>query len=203
MPAVPRARPALRGRPPPRARPSYRWARETLARLTLEEKVGADDRRARLRASTATRRAADARKLRDQVRDAQGRAAWWCSSPRWSRCPRAAERAAGSWPTLPLLVAADMERGHGLPHPPRGGAPALRDGDRAPRARRRPRASRARSTAREGRALGIHWAFAPVADVNNNPANPVINIRSFGEDPELVARLAAGLRARARARAAC
>jgi beta-glucosidase-like glycosyl hydrolase len=44
-------------------------------------------------------------------------------------------------------------------------------------------------TAREAKALGIHWAFAPVADVNNNPANPVINIRSFGEDPELVARL--------------
>jgi beta-glucosidase-like glycosyl hydrolase/CubicO group peptidase (beta-lactamase class C family) len=46
-------------------------------------------------------------------------------------------------------------------------------------------------TAREGRALGIHWAFAPVLDVNNNPDNPVINIRSFGEDPQLVARLGA------------
>jgi beta-glucosidase-like glycosyl hydrolase/CubicO group peptidase (beta-lactamase class C family) len=44
-------------------------------------------------------------------------------------------------------------------------------------------------TARESRALGIHWAFAPVLDVNNNPANPVINLRSFGEDPDLVARL--------------
>ena len=42
-------------------------------------------------------------------------------------------------------------------------------------------------TAREARALGVHWVFAPVADVNNNPDNPVINIRSFGEDPELVA----------------
>ena len=41
-----------------------------------------------------------------------------------------------------------------------------------------------------GRALGVHWAFAPVADVNNNPDNPVINIRSFGEDPALVADLA-------------
>ncbi len=46
-------------------------------------------------------------------------------------------------------------------------------------------------TAREGRALGIHWAFAPVVDVNNNPDNPVINLRSFGEDPELVSRLGA------------
>ncbi len=39
--------------------------------------------------------------------------------------------------------------------------------------------------------MGIHWTFAPVADVNNNPANPVINIRSYGEDPELVAQLSA------------
>lgn len=44
-------------------------------------------------------------------------------------------------------------------------------------------------TARESRALGVHWIFAPVMDVNNNPDNPVINIRAFGEDPELVARL--------------
>lgn len=42
-------------------------------------------------------------------------------------------------------------------------------------------------TAREAKALGVHQIFAPVLDVNNNPDNPVINIRSFGEDPELVA----------------
>lgn len=46
-------------------------------------------------------------------------------------------------------------------------------------------------TAIEGRALGIHIAYAPVLDVNNNPANPVINTRSFGEDPASVARLGA------------
>ncbi|HEY4129147.1 MAG TPA: glycoside hydrolase family 3 protein, partial [Gemmatimonadaceae bacterium] len=44
-----------------------------------------------------------------------------------------------------------------------------------------------RITAIEGRALGVHMAFAPVLDVNNNPANPVIGMRSFGEDPHLVA----------------
>ena len=42
-------------------------------------------------------------------------------------------------------------------------------------------------TAREARALGVHWIFAPVADVNNNPDNPIINIRSFGENPQAVA----------------
>ncbi len=40
-----------------------------------------------------------------------------------------------------------------------------------------------RITAIEGRAVGIHLAFAPVADVNNNPDNPIINTRSFGGDP--------------------
>jgi len=44
-------------------------------------------------------------------------------------------------------------------------------------------------TGREALAMGIHMPFAPVLDVNNNPNNPVINIRSFGEDPESVARL--------------
>jgi beta-N-acetylhexosaminidase len=43
-------------------------------------------------------------------------------------------------------------------------------------------------TAREARALGVHWVFAPVGDVNNNPKNPVINIRAYGEDPEVVSK---------------
>jgi beta-N-acetylhexosaminidase len=49
----------------------------------------------------------------------------------------------------------------------------------------------ARLTAREARALGVHLNYAPVLDVNNNPKNPVINTRSYGEDPRLVATLAA------------
>jgi len=44
-------------------------------------------------------------------------------------------------------------------------------------------------TAREAQALGTDQIFAPVADVNNNPMNPIINVRSFGENPKLVARL--------------
>jgi beta-N-acetylhexosaminidase len=43
-------------------------------------------------------------------------------------------------------------------------------------------------TAKEARALGVNWVFAPDADVNNNPDNPIINVRSFGEDPRLVAQ---------------
>ncbi|MGC6486875.1 MAG: glycoside hydrolase family 3 protein, partial [Planctomycetota bacterium] len=46
-----------------------------------------------------------------------------------------------------------------------------------------------RVTGEEAKALGFHWVFAPVLDVNSNPANPIINVRSFGEDPALVSRL--------------
>lgn len=46
-----------------------------------------------------------------------------------------------------------------------------------------------RVTGQEAKALGFHWVFAPVLDVNSNPDNPIINVRSFGEDPELVGRL--------------
>jgi beta-glucosidase-like glycosyl hydrolase/CubicO group peptidase (beta-lactamase class C family) len=91
---------------------------------------------------------------------------------------------------LPLLVAADLERGMSfrirrgvvpLPYAMAVGATGSEEAARFT----------GEVTAREGRALGIHWAFAPVADVNSNPANPVINIRSYGEDPDLVARLTA------------
>jgi beta-glucosidase-like glycosyl hydrolase/uncharacterized protein YbbC (DUF1343 family)/CubicO group peptidase (beta-lactamase class C family) len=91
---------------------------------------------------------------------------------------------------IPLLVAMDMERSLAfrlqrgsvdLPYAMAFGATGMEDAARF----------LGEVTAREGRALGIHWAFAPVVDVNNNPDNPVINIRSFGEDPELVARLGA------------
>ena len=43
------------------------------------------------------------------------------------------------------------------------------------------------ATAREARAIGVSWVFAPDADVNNNPDNPIINVRSYGEDPQAVA----------------
>ena len=90
---------------------------------------------------------------------------------------------------LPLLIGSDLEAGTairlngGTPFPPNMGIGATaRDSDAY---------EVGRITALEGRAVGIHLAFAPVADVNNNPANPIINVRSFGEDPAAVGRLAA------------
>jgi beta-N-acetylhexosaminidase len=44
-----------------------------------------------------------------------------------------------------------------------------------------------KATAQEARTLGVSWIFAPDADVNNNPDNPIINVRSYGEDPQAVA----------------
>ncbi len=87
---------------------------------------------------------------------------------------------------LPLLVASDLEGGTslrfngGTPFPPNMGIAATGSDTAA--------YEMGRITALEGRAVGIHLAFAPVADVNNNPANPIINTRSFGEDPATVGR---------------
>ena len=46
-----------------------------------------------------------------------------------------------------------------------------------------------RITAREARAIGVQWNWFPDADVNSNPENPIINTRSFGEDPEQVSEM--------------
>ena len=59
-----------------------------------------------------------------------------------------------------------------------------------------------RITALEARAVGVHWNFFPDADVNSNPANPIINTRSFGEDPKQVGDWSPHI-SRARMRAAC
>jgi beta-N-acetylhexosaminidase len=86
----------------------------------------------------------------------------------------------------PLLVAADFERGAsmrvtgGAQFPYNMAYGAARDLDAVK--------YEGVATAREARAIGVHWIFAPVADVNNNPENPVINTRSFGERAEDVAQ---------------
>jgi beta-N-acetylhexosaminidase len=100
---------------------------------------------------------------------------------------------------VPLLFGADLEAGAGfrarggyfvpnaidlggaIVFPPEMAVGATRDTTLA--------YEQGRLTALEGRALGIHIAYAPVLDVNNNPDNPVINTRSYGEDPQLAARM--------------
>ena len=102
---------------------------------------------------------------------------------------------------IPLLVTADMEHGPGqilqtgliMPYgidnggatrfPPIMALGATGDEQLA--------YELGRITALEGRAVGVHVTFAPVVDVNNNANNPIINTRSYGEDPQLVSRMAA------------
>ena len=82
---------------------------------------------------------------------------------------------------IPLLVSSDFERGASM----RVDSTTLFPHAMAFAAAGDPQATRylGEVTARDARALGVHWVFFPVADVNSNPDNPIINIRSFGESP--------------------
>ncbi len=99
-----------------------------------------------------------------------------------------------AWSQAPLLLCADVEEGvgqrfdgaswlvpplalAGLHH--RDPAAALELAERY-----------GRCTGREARAVGLNWVLGPVCDVNNNPANPVINVRAWGEDPATAGSLA-------------
>lgn len=97
------------------------------------------------------------------------------------------------WANTPLLLCADAEEGVGqrfegaswLPPPLCLGQLHGRDPARAIALAHR----YGRCTGREARSLGLNWVLGPVCDVNNNPANPVINVRAWGETPAAVADL--------------
>ena len=90
---------------------------------------------------------------------------------------------------IPLLISADLEAGMGMRFtdatwwPPAMAIAATGDPSSAE--------AMGRATAREARAIGVNHVLAPVADVNVDPRNPVINTRSFGADPVEVARYVA------------
>ena len=89
---------------------------------------------------------------------------------------------------IPLLISADFETGVGMRFEDAVNFPwnmAIAATGNTDFARRQ-----GVITAREARALGVRWDFAPDADVNNNADNPVINVRSYGENPQEVARFA-------------
>jgi len=85
---------------------------------------------------------------------------------------------------LPLIVEADFERGVSM----RLNGTTVFPHAMAFAATGKPENAEVfgRITALESRAIGVHWNFFPDADVNSNPANPIINTRSFGEDPKQV-----------------
>ncbi len=86
---------------------------------------------------------------------------------------------------VPLLIGADMENGaeQQVPDATPVAYPMGLGATRSVQVS----SSAGRITGAEAAAMGLNWNFMPVADVNTNPANPVIGVRSFGEDPDLVA----------------
>jgi beta-glucosidase len=101
-----------------------------------------------------------------------------------------------SWSSTPLFIAADIEEGVGqrftgatwFPPPMALGEIVKTNLTQAIEYARQFGAI----TAQEALAIGINWILAPVVDVNNNPDNPVINIRAFGDTPDLVSQLITG-----------
>jgi len=171
------------------------WLEETLSRLSLEEKVG-QMLQLRFYLDYKDFDGGEYKVLREQIKKYHIGSLvcgmhFGSSGPIRSSAIDAANAAnrlqADS--KLPLLLAADLERGvasrlHDVPPFPWPMAFGAVDDSKTVE-------QFATITAEEARAVGIQWALAPVADVNNNPANPIINTRSFGENPERVGALVA------------
>ncbi|MGH9546968.1 MAG: glycoside hydrolase family 3 protein, partial [Terriglobales bacterium] len=172
-----------------------KWAQKTLRKLSLEEKVG-QLFMVWVRAQFLNVNSPEYLQLRDTMRKYHIGA--FAMTVPWeppflyrSEPYEAAEllNRLQAESKLPLLIAADFERGVTMrlrgatqfPHAMAFGAAGKTDYAKA----------FGRITAEESRAVGVQWNFFPDADVNSNPANPIINTRSFGEDPEQVGDLVA------------
>ncbi|HZH91539.1 MAG TPA: glycoside hydrolase family 3 N-terminal domain-containing protein [Pyrinomonadaceae bacterium] len=168
------------------SREALKWADGELRRMTLDEKIG-QLISVGINATFLNQESAPFKELRRQVeRNHVGgiilfRGAVYDSVHLVNRMQQLARR--------PLLISADLEAGAGMRFIDTINFPW----NMAVGATGNPEYARrmGEATAREARALGIHQIFAPVVDVNNNAANPVINVRSYGEDPAEVARMAA------------
>lgn len=165
---------------------AVKWADKQLRRMSLDQKIG----QLVLVGINATflNQESDAyRALRHQVVDNQIGGIILFRSPVYESVVlvnRMQELA-----QIPLLISADLEAGSGMRFDDTVNFPwnmAVAATGNPDYARRQ-----GELTAREARAMGIQQIYAPVVDVNNNPGNPVINVRSYGEDPADVARYAA------------
>ncbi len=171
------------------------WAEQTLKGLSLEEKVG-QMLQVRYFADYKGFDSSEYKQVRDELQKYHIGSVLFAvhfdrAGPLKSS-PLDAARVANQLQSdskLPLLLAADLERGAASRLSDVPSFPwlmafgAVGNADKVERF--------GAVTAREARAVGVQWALAPVADVNSNPANPVINTRSFGEDPEQVGALVA------------
>lgn len=162
-----------------------KWVRDTLKRMTLDEKVGqmflADAY------ITFWNRDNEAYKaLQHHIVDNKVGGVIVFRSEVW---PTAI--LTNRWQELaktPLLISADLEMGPGMRFDdtpwwaPNMAVAATGDVKWA--------RLHGEATAKQARAMGVNWLYAPAVDVNNNPANPVINVRSYGEDPAQVSLFA-------------
>lgn len=172
-----------------------RWVEKTLAKLSLEEKVG---QMLNIRYFTDFQNfdSDDYRQFRDSLRKYHiGSVVLTVhvDGPMLLKNPPLEVAAVANQlqrdSELPLLIAADFERGLASRV---SGVPAFPDAMAFGAIGNPADAEKFGAiTAEESRAIGIHWNLFPVADVNSNPQNPIINTRSFGEDPTQVGNLVA------------
>lgn len=162
------------------------WANRELRRMSLEEKIG-QLVSIGLNATFLNQDSDAYRALRHQVEDNHIGGITLFRSPVYESAILV-NRLQGL-AREPLLISADLEAGAGMRFDDTVNFPW----NMAVGATGNPEYARRQGaiTAREARALGVQQIFAPVVDVNNNAANPVINVRSYGEDPQAVARMAA------------
>jgi beta-N-acetylhexosaminidase len=167
-----------------------RWVETTLAQMTLEEKVGQLLFTTYHGSFTASDSNAYAEMMRD-IHDlhvggfitiTHGSPLGIVKDQAYPTAVLANELQSKS--KYPLLIGADYERGtamrqdEGTSFPTAMALAAAGDPKDA--------YTMGKITALEARAVGVQWVYAPVCDVNNNPGNPIINTRSFGEDPARV-----------------
>jgi beta-N-acetylhexosaminidase len=185
---------ALRAKTAPQVKPysakpskvALNWADKTLRRMSLDEKIG------QLIAvgvnATFLNQDSDAfRELRRQVEENHIGGIILFRGPVYESVMLVNRMQALA--RYPLLISADLEAGAGMRFDDTVNLPW----NMAVGATGNPDYARRHGaiTAREARALGVLQIYAPVADVNNNAANPVINVRSYGEDPAAVGRFVA------------
>jgi beta-N-acetylhexosaminidase len=161
------------------------WVRKSLRAMTLDEKVG-QMAIADANVSFWNRESEEYKKLRHHIVDNKVggvilfRSEVWPTAVVTNRWQEMAK--------IPLLISSDLEMGVGMRFedtpwwPPNMAVAATGDVKWA--------RLQGEATALQARAIGVNWLFAPAVDVNNNPNNPVINTRSFGEDPAQVAAFA-------------
>lgn len=181
--------------PPSRTQSGDKWVRQTLAKMSLDEKLGQMVMIYYWGRFTST----EDIDFQDLLREVKEKHIGGLILQA-QRTPTGVERSQ-VYPTaalsnelqraakIPLFVAADFENGTAM---------RLADGTSLPSAMAVAATGNpsdaftmGKITAIEARAAGLNWLFAPDSDVNDNPDNPIINTRSFGEDPQRVAKFVA------------